>query len=237
MGQHKNRIVGRVKASQKPTYFSAKTMPIPKSQQLRPRTTPCSKAHTNLAHERAYVYHHVEVQVDARHGDGRVSEDANPLFVPGDLGLDIHDLFGDQRRNIRLEAPRAAAHYHQANSENSHGGVGLGDDGREGGDDEEQVAEQGDENRPLDGPEATEVLIGDVGTDQRAGVRPESIDCCGSVVVAEEQGTCVVLTGRQTGRSLLATVQCAGLAVKPSASVGSWRQRLLDVVDICGSSA
>lgn len=134
------------------------------------------ETHTDLADERANVDHHVEVQEDAGNSDGWVGQHAFSCLVPDDLGLDIRDLLGNQRRDVGLETAGTAAHDDQTDGKDAHGSVGLGDDGRRGGNDEEHVADERDEDGPLDGSETTEVLVGDVGTNQRASVGPEAVD-------------------------------------------------------------
>ena len=66
--------------------------------------------HADLADERADVDAQVEVHVDARGGDGRVDDDALALFVGDDAHGGVRELFGDEGRDVGLEAAGPDAH-------------------------------------------------------------------------------------------------------------------------------
>lgn len=99
---------------------------------------------TDLSNERSNVDHHVEVQEDTGDSDGRVRKNAlSRLLVSDNLGLGIRELLGDEGRDVRLETTSTAAHDDQSDGEYGYSSVRFGDDGRQRGNDQETMPDQG----------------------------------------------------------------------------------------------
>lgn len=123
--------------------------------------------HADLAGESANIDHQVEVHVNTGDGHGRVDNDALTVFLYLDVLFRVLGfiLLSNQRRDVGFKASGPDSKNDQTNGETSDGTVGVGNDGRNGSHDDDDMADNGDEDGDLDGFVAAPVLIGHVGTD------------------------------------------------------------------------
>jgi hypothetical protein len=174
--------------------------------------------HADLADERADVDEEVEPVVDLVCGDCRVDNDALARLGESDdaHGAEV-ELFDDERANVGLEAASAEANDDDAHDERSERAVWILQHEGQGGDDEDQVADDVDAEGDRDGPEPAPVLVGDEGAKERHGVLEELVEGGdgkgGALAAAEGAGLGVVVPGVEHG-----------------AGGGAGRHRLLDVV-------
>ena len=104
-------MVGSVYASQKPTYYNGKdAVRFCFCVNLYKATYLLGVGHRDLADERTDVDEQVEVHVDPRRCQNRVDDDALAAGSCPDKQLRLFVLFGDERGDVRLEAPRAQTH-------------------------------------------------------------------------------------------------------------------------------
>jgi len=132
--------------------------------------------HADLASQRTSVDHQVEVEEDTRERDVGVGNGA----LAG-LGIDDHTQFGllillrDQGRDVGLESTGSKPKANDTNDEGSNS-MAASKDGRQGGDDENDVTENGDENGNEDGVVTAEILVSDIGAKNGRGICPELVD-------------------------------------------------------------
>jgi len=129
---------------------------------------------------------------------------------PGFLGL-----FGQERGDVGLEETGTNAKDDETDREHTNGCVGVDNDRWRGRGSENDVTNDGDQDGDLDGLEATEVGVSDVGTDKWHQVGPE-----------------LVKSGK-TGRSSLTHAQSTRLTSKAGAGRGTLREILLNKVGDC----
>lgn len=79
----------------------------------------------------------------------------------------VCDLLGDHGTDVGLEHAGSDAHDDDGDSKDTDSSVGLGNDGRGGRGDEEDVTDHGDEDGPADRVVAAQVRVGDVGACSR----------------------------------------------------------------------
>jgi hypothetical protein len=118
-----------------------------------------------------------EVNVDTRGGGSGVHNLLLSALVDANIGLDVLVLLSNKRRNVGLEATGSNSHNNKTEGEDSESGVRLDNDLGNGREDEDDVADNGEDVRILDGEVTSPVLIGEVGTKERGEVRPELVDC------------------------------------------------------------
>jgi hypothetical protein len=118
---------------------------------------------------------HVKVVVDTGDSNGGIDNDALAL-----LDLDAHlllgNLLGNQGRNVGLEGTRSESHDENTEDKDTQGSVGLVENRGSRGSNEDDVTYFGDNDRVDDCLEATEVGVGNPGSEERADVDPESVE-------------------------------------------------------------
>lgn len=134
-----------------------------------------SEDHAKLASKGTPVDEPVEPVVNTGGGDGRVDNDKLAVAILNTKRV-VGQLLHDERRNIGLEGTRSKTSDEQTENEDTQRSVGLIHDGRCSRDDEDGVTDFSDEDRVEDGLVATEVLVGNPGTEQRADVDPERVE-------------------------------------------------------------
>lgn len=92
-----------------------------------------------------------------------------------DQGLNWN-LLNNEWRNVWLETTGSETHDNDAEDENTHGGIWLGDDWWDGRDNQNNVTDNGDGDRDTDGLVATPVLISHVCGEEWNGVNPERVE-------------------------------------------------------------
>lgn len=169
--------------------------------------------HADRTEQTTDVDHHVEVKVDAGDGDGRVHDDALALLRRGDVHLGLSVLFSDQRRNVGLETTSSDTHHNHTNDHARERTARVHNNLGRSRDDEEDVSDNGNEDRVLNRLQTTKILIGNVGTHERHGVGPERVE------------------GGDTGGCALSHTERARLAVETSTSGRARWKVSLDEVD------
>ena len=114
--------------------------------------------------------------IDTSCGGSWIDDYFGAILLDADIGLLIFVLFGDERRNVALETASANPHDDKADGEDGNGGFGLGDDLGNGREDEEDMADNGDDVGVLDREVATKVLVCKPGASEWGDVRPELVD-------------------------------------------------------------
>lgn len=151
--------------------------------------------HAELTSESTEVDEEVEVVVDTGSGGRRVDDDA----LTSRQGANHHSLeiklLNNQGVDVGLETTSTDTHSDDAESEGSERTIGVLDDRGKTGDDEKDVTDDIDTEGGTDGSVTTEPAVGNVGTEQRHGVLPESIE------------------GRQRERGSLTQAEGTGLAI------------------------
>jgi hypothetical protein len=85
-------------------------------------------------------------------------------------------LLGDEGRNVGLESTGSGSHDEDTEDEDTERRVGLVEDRRGGGGNEDKMTNFGDNDRVDNGLEATKVGIGNPGSEKRADVDPERVE-------------------------------------------------------------
>lgn len=119
----------------------------------------------------------VEVDVDAGRSGSRVDNLLGAIFPDADIGLLVLVLLSNEGRNIRLETTGTDTHDDETNGKDGDGGTGLGDNLGNGGEDEEDMSDDGDQVGPLNSGVTTQVLISNPRSTERGDVGPELVDC------------------------------------------------------------
>lgn len=109
-------------------------------------------------------------------GDGKSG--VNDDLFPG-LGIPNKEhcfpvLFGDQGRGIGLETSSAETHDDKSDNEAGKRSIGVLNDTRDGGDDEEDMAEECDCDRDANRLVATPVGVGNISAEKGDNVNPKS---------------------------------------------------------------
>lgn len=132
--------------------------------------------HGDLTDKSTNVDEEVKPVVDTGDSDGGINN--NTL---GAASLDAHlllrNLLRNERGDIGLESSSSETHDNESENENTKGSVRVGQNGRSSGGDEDQVTDFSDQDRVEDGLEATEVGVGNPGSEKRADVDPEGVEC------------------------------------------------------------
>lgn len=132
--------------------------------------------HGNLASERTDVDEHVEVQEDTGESDVRVRDHAlSCLRVNDHTRLGLLVLFGNQRRDVRLESTSSETENNDTKNEWSNGLSAI-KNRWEGRNDQQNVTDNGECNGNKDGVETSEIFIGNNGTNDGSSVCPERVD-------------------------------------------------------------
>lgn len=182
--------------------------------------------HADTARERAKVDHHVEVQEDAGDCHLRVLDDTLAVLDGDDLGALLPDLLSKKGRDVRLETTNTDAEDDETDGKATHGAFGVVHDGRDRGNNEQSVTDDGEQDRPLDGGVTSKVSVGNVTTEKRHQVSPELVETneTGGSLLALTKTTCL------RASSLAGGIETR-LGHVLSSSPGSIRTRLLDEVD------
>jgi hypothetical protein len=167
--------------------------------------------HTDLPDEGTDVDEQVEVHEQTGGSEGRIDDDSGPVSLR-DNRLLTGDLLGNQGGYVTLESTGTETHDDKSDNEETDDSVLL-DDSRNGTNSQEDVSDQDDDVGQLDGLVTTKVLIGQVGSQERSQVDPESVE------------------GGQTESSLLTGVKGSGLtAIATSTGTRARGKRSLDEV-------
>jgi hypothetical protein len=131
--------------------------------------------HADLTDKSTNVDEEVEPVVNAGNSDGGVDNDTLSA-----AGLNAHlllgNLLGDKRGDVGLESSSAETHDDESENENTKGGVRVGQHGWRSGGDENQVTNFSDQDRVQNSLEATEIGVGNPGSEKRADVDPEGVE-------------------------------------------------------------
>jgi hypothetical protein len=131
--------------------------------------------HGELAGQSADVDEEVEVVVHARGRGRRVDNDTLSAGQRSDHHPLEVELLDNQGVDVGLEAAGANTHEDDTDGEGGQRPVGVRDNGRQAGDDEDDVANDVDQESNGDGPVAAEIAVGKPGAKQRHGVLPERV--------------------------------------------------------------
>lgn len=146
--------------------------------------------HANLTDKRSNVDEEVEPVVDAGGGDSRVNNDAS-----GATGLNTHlllgNLLGNEGSNVRLEGSSSETHDDETENEDAESSVGVLEDPRGGGSDEDKVTDFSNKDGVENSLETTEVGVGNPCTEKGADVDPEGVESgqAEGNLLAHAQGT------------------------------------------------
>lgn len=97
--------------------------------------------------------------IDTRNSNRRVNNNTLARCKRNNMCFRIIHLVGNKGRDIRLETTGPSAHDEHGDDEAGEGTVRMLEHGRETGDDEDDVADHGDEDGPADGLVTTPVRI------------------------------------------------------------------------------
>lgn len=180
--------------------------------------------HGDLTGEGTDVDEHVEVKEDTRDGNVGVRDDTlASLLIDDNTGLGLLVLLGNQRRDVGLESAGSKPKNDDTQDERSDS-ISASEHVGDSRDNKQNVTDDGEGDGDEDGVKATEVLIGDNGTDDGSGVGPERVEGTNT-----ERGT---LSHTETSRLPLRTgVFASGL----NYTVDN-RQFLLNKVGVCERS-
>jgi len=131
--------------------------------------------HGNLTNKGTNVDEEVEIVVDTGHGDSRI--DNNTLALDNlDAHLLLGNLLGNKGRNVGLESTGSEAHDQDSENKDTEGGVGLVEDLGSRGGNEDEMTNFSNNDRVEDSLEATEVGVGNPGSEEGADIDPESVE-------------------------------------------------------------
>ncbi len=172
MGHRQNTRVGRVYASQKPTYCTQEVRQEAVIDTGRLRSHLLGVSHRDLTDESTDVDKHVEVHVDLRCRHDGVDDNTLATSGVADEQLGALVLLGDERRDVGLEATRTQAHDDDCNEEASQRTMGVLDDTGDSRNDEEDVAEERNSNGDTYGLVTTPSCIRNVCAEEGDDVDP-----------------------------------------------------------------
>ena len=124
----------------------------------------------------SHVDQQVEIDVDASRSSSRVNNNLGSVLLDLDISLLILVLLGDEGRDVRLETARAKSHDDETDGENGDGDIGLDNDLWDGREDEDDVADDGEDIGVLDREIAAPVLVSQPGSSKRCDVGPELVE-------------------------------------------------------------
>ena len=130
--------------------------------------------HRDLADERTDVDEQVEVHVDPRRRQDRVDDDALASLRVANEQLTPLILLSNKRRNVRLETSGTDTHDDDGDNEACQSTIGVVDDARNRGDDEETVAEKCNSDRYTDGLVPAPPSIRNVCTEEGDNIHPRT---------------------------------------------------------------
>jgi hypothetical protein len=102
--------------------------------------------------------------VDAGSSQGWINHDAFTRFGLRDERTNVSLLFGNERRDVRLETPCANTHDNDGKAKSSKRPLRMRDDRWNGRDDQYDVADEGNSHRDRDSFESAPLLIRNIGT-------------------------------------------------------------------------
>lgn len=117
------------------------------------------------------------VLTDAGSSGRRVNNLLLAVLADANVRLLVLVLLSDKRRNVRLETTGTNTHNDETDGEDGNRGAGLSDDLGNGGEDEENMTDDGNDIGILDGEVTAPVLISQPGTTKGSDVRPELVNC------------------------------------------------------------
>lgn len=132
--------------------------------------------HADLTRQSAEVDEQVEVMVDTGLGNCWVDKHFLALLRGIDVDTLHLDLLNNERRDVWFETTGSETHDDQTEHEDAECGGSIGDDWWDGGDDQDDVADNCDADTDADGLVASPVLVGHVGSKQWQEVDPETVE-------------------------------------------------------------
>ena len=150
--------------------------------------------------------------VDSALSDDRINDHPLATGKGLDKGTGHVDLLDDQGRNIWLEATGSETHDDDTEHEDTEAGGFVGDDWRDGGDDKDDMTEDGNGDGHTDGLVSSPVLVGNPGTEKWYTVYPEGVEGVDTV-----RGLWSL--SKSPGDALGRTTSCASVVVRTRRSI------------------
>lgn len=151
----------------------------------------------------------------------RIVDHPVSMLVHFDPHRRLGNLLSNKGRDIRLESSCPDAHDDQADEKDGQGATRVGtEEGWNGGAGQDDMPDNGDDERDSYGVEPTEIGIRDVGTEQRGAINPELVE------------------GANAGGSTLPFAERSRLTIGEACSgCGPGRKGLLDEIGDCEDSS